>query len=258
MIANRRAIHRCGVPVMCAFIATAIVIPVAAQRGQPLKLSVIDARPLQAVIEQLERRYGWIITYEDPPYENTADLDDVTSRVAKNPDPKKGKVLVPRERGFNFNYPAASEGQAEAVLAAVIRDYNMAGNNDGFRLLRTGNVFHVVPSVSDSKIGLPTNRQSRLDVRVTIPEAERSVLATVELVLGQVRELTGVAVVLGRAPTNLLTQKKLRTGATNETARDVLLRALTSTGSDLTWRMPCDPGVTKMCFFDLHLVKPPQ
>jgi hypothetical protein len=258
MIASQRAIHRCGLAVTCAFIATATVITVVAQREQPLQLSILDARPLKAAIEQLESRYGWIITYEDPPYENITDLDDVTSRVAKNPDPKKGKVLVPRQRGFEFKYPAASEPRAEAVLAAVIRDYNMASNNDGFRLLRTGNIFHVVPSVSDNKIGLPTNRQSRLDVRVTIPESDRSVLATVELVLAQVRELTGVAVVMGRAPTNLLTQKKLRTGANNETARDVLLRALTSTGSDFTWRMPCDPGVTKMCFFDLHVVKPPQ
>jgi len=158
--------------------------------------------------DQLEARYGWIITYEDPPYENAADFDDVTLDVARDPKNFKGKVLVPRRRRFDFKYPNADQPQAEDVLAAVIRDYNMAGNNDAFRLLRTGKFFHVVPSVSDNNIGLPTNRQSRLDVRVTIPDAERSVLETLKVVVAQVRELTGVPMVIGRVPTNLLLQRR--------------------------------------------------
>jgi hypothetical protein len=213
---------------------------------------------LAGLIDQLETRFGWIITYEDPPYENAADLDDVTLLVAKDTKNFKGKVLVPRLRTFDFKYPNAQQPQAEDLLAAVIRDYNTAGNNDGFRLLRTGKFFHVVPSVSDNKIGLRTDRQSRLDVRVTIPDADRSVLETLEVVVAQVRELTGVPLVVGRVPRNLLLQKKLRTGATKEPARDVLVRALTSTGRDLSWRVPCDPGATKMCFFDVHVVKPPE
>ena len=257
MSASRRAVSRCGVSLTCAFLGVT-VIPLTAQREQPFEFSVFEARPLAAVIDQLERRYGWIITYEDPPYENAADLDEVTLDVVKDPKNFKGKVLVPRRRRFDFTYPKDDQSRAEDVLTAVIRDYNMAGNNDGFRLLRTGTLFHVVPSVSDNKIGLPTNRQSRLDVRVTIPDTERSILETLELVVAQVRELTGVPVVMGGVPQNLLRQKKLRTGATNEPARDVLVRALTSTGRDLSWRLTCDPGATRMCFFNVHLVQPTQ
>ena len=255
MSPSRRMIQRCCLALPCAFIA---LVPLTAQRAQPLELAVSDARPLAALIDQLETRYGWIITYEDPPYENAADLDDVTLDVAKDPKSFKGKVLVPRRRRFDFRYPNADQPQAEDVLAVLVRDYNMAGNNDGFRLLRTGKFFHVVPSVSDNKIGLPTNRQSRLDVRVTIPVVERSVLETLELVVAQVRELTGVPVMMGRVPVNLLLQKKLRTGAATEPARDVLVRALTSTGRDLSWRLNCDPGVTKICSFNVHFVNPGQ
>lgn len=257
MSASRRSIHRCCLAVRCVFIAVVTAIPLTAQREQPLEFSaVFDARPLAAVISQLETRYGWIITYEDPPYEAAADLDDVTLDVARDPQNFKGKVLVPRRRRFDFKYPKADQPRAEDLLAAVIRDYNLAGNNDAFRLLRTGAFFHVVPSVSDDKNGTPTSRQSRLDVRVTIPDAERSVLKTVELVVDHVRELIGVPVVMGQVPTNFLAQKKLRTDATNEPARDVLVRALTSTGRDLSWRLTCDPGATKFCFFNVHFVQP--
>jgi hypothetical protein len=254
MKANRRMIQSCCLAVPCAVIA---LVPLMAQRLQPLEISVIDGRPLSAVISQLETRYGWTITYEDPPYESPFDVDDVTSQVARDPKNFKGKVLVPRTREFDFKYPNADQSQAEAVLTALVRDYNMV-NLDRFRLLRTDKFFHVVPSVSNDKTGQPTERQSRLDVRVTIPDADRSVLETVELVVTQVRERSGAPLVAGRLPINLLSQKRLRTGATKEPARDVLVRALTSTGRDLTWRIPCDPGGTNKCFFDVHFVRPSE
>lgn len=233
------------------------LVPLAAQRSQALELSVYDARPLAAVIGQLETRYGWTITYEDPRYEYALDLEDVTSEVARDPKNFKGKVVIPRRRAFYFKYPNDAQPQAEEVLAALIRDYNMF-NNDHFRLLRTGKFFHVVPSVTADKFGQPTERQSQLDVRVTIPDADRTVLETVEVVVAEVRERIGAPMVVGRVPTNLLRQKKLRTGATKEPARDVLVRVLASTGRDLSWSIPCDPGATKKCFFDVHVVKPPE
>src|SRR5689334_24930415 len=93
MIATRRVMHRCCLAVTCALIVSVAVSSSAAQAAPPLEFSVLDARPLKAVIDQLESRYGWIITYEDPPYENTAALDDVTLDVAKDPKNFKGKVL---------------------------------------------------------------------------------------------------------------------------------------------------------------------
>lgn len=252
MSASTRTIQWCSVAVPCAVIA---LVPLTAQRSQALELSVLDGRPLSAVIGQLEARYGWTITYEDPPYESPFEIDDVTLQVARDPKSFKGKVLVPRTRGFDFKYPNADQPQAEEVLAALVRDYNSV-NEDRFRLLRTGNFFHVVPSVSGDRNGQPTERQSRLDVRVTFPNSDRSVLETVELVVAQVRERTGAPLSVARLPTRLLSQKKLRTGATNEPARDVLVRALTSTGRELSWRIPCDPGGTRKCAFDVHFIRP--
>jgi hypothetical protein len=258
MSVNQAAAHRCLWAVTCASIAVVTVIPLTAQQGESVELSVFDPRPLSAVIAQLETRYGWVITYEDPSYENPADLAEVSVHEVKDPKNLKAGVRIPRPRKFDFKYPNADRSRAEDVLAAVIRDYNKAGNNDAFRLVRTGKVFHVVPSVSDNKLGLPTNRESRLDVRVTIPDAERSVLQTLELILAHVGELTGVPTLVATVPHNFLAQKKVRTGATNERARDVLVRALASTGRDLSWRLNCGPNALKSCYFNLHFVEPPQ
>jgi hypothetical protein len=252
MSASRRMVQWFCLALPCAVIA---LVPLTAQRSQPLELSVLDGRPLSAVISQLEIRYGWTITYEDPPYDSPFEVDDVTLQVARDPKHFKGKVLVPRTRGFDFKYPNVDQPQAEELPAALVRDYNMV-NDDRFRLLRTGTFFHVVPSVSGNRNGQPTERRSRLDVRVTIPVADRSVSETVELVVAQVRERAGAPLVAGRLPTNLLLQKKLRTGATNEPARDVLVRVLTSTGRDLSWQIRCDPGGTRICAFDVHIVRP--
>jgi hypothetical protein len=38
-----------------------------------LHVDVFDGRPLAAAIQELQKRHGWIITYEDPPYEWAGD-----------------------------------------------------------------------------------------------------------------------------------------------------------------------------------------
>jgi hypothetical protein len=46
--------------------------------ASPNTLTVQDARPVAKAIQELENRYGWRITYEDPPYIHNSDITDVT------------------------------------------------------------------------------------------------------------------------------------------------------------------------------------
>src|SRR5437879_2804770 len=55
----------------------------------PITITVNDPRPLAAAITELELRHGWVITYEDPPYEYAADVRDVTGVVRKDSDLSK-------------------------------------------------------------------------------------------------------------------------------------------------------------------------
>lgn len=231
--------------------------PIDAQQSTALNLSFTVARPLEAVIRELENRYGWIITFEDPPYEAAADLEDITLEAVKDLN-TKAKVIAPRRRHFEFHQSRVDASRPEEVLSVLIRDYNDSGNGDEFELRRTGAVFHVVPTVSSDAIGIRTSRQSRLDVRVTVPQGERSVMALLQMIIAQVREQTGVHVTLGIVPQNALAQKTVRFSATNERAQDVLVRALATMEANLSWRLQCDPGSTKFCFFSIHPVLTPK
>jgi len=46
--------------------------------ASPNTLIVRNSRPVAEAIHELEKRYGWQITYEDPPYSHYSDLTDVT------------------------------------------------------------------------------------------------------------------------------------------------------------------------------------
>ena len=56
----------------------------------------------------LENKYGWIITYEDPPYTHESELVDVTESVRRDLDKFKPgqapKVFVPKGGELTFNY----------------------------------------------------------------------------------------------------------------------------------------------------------
>ena len=46
--------------------------------ASPNTVTVQDPRPVAEAIQELENRYGWQITYEDPPYIHYSDITDVT------------------------------------------------------------------------------------------------------------------------------------------------------------------------------------
>src|SRR5262249_12119995 len=150
-----------------------------------------DARPLATAVRELEKRYGWIITYEEPPWEFAADLVDVTGTVRKDYDPTKSqpKILIPRAVPLQFTYGVPDESPRSdpmSVLPALLEAYELSGNRGKFRIISTGAVFHVVPSMSDNAQGIPTPRSSRLDVQIDLEPGERSVLQTVRAILGAV------------------------------------------------------------------------
>lgn len=218
----------------------------ASRQPQRVDLSIVaGGRPLAAAIRELEDRFGWVVTYEDPPYEWAVDIEDVTLAVSKSPN-ATNRVLVPRTRSFAFRYPDTDDPRPSAVLSAMLRDHNLGGYGE-FRLIGSGSAFHVVPSMSANERGIPTARRSRLDVAVTLDDRERTAQELIEAVIAQVRVATGIHVVVGTTPISLLMQTKLRSSAKDESARDVLLRALAATGNKLSWQLFCDPGATKMC-----------
>jgi hypothetical protein len=78
---------------MLALVAAHVSIvrerPGAALQGQVVSLRADDNTPLATVLTQLEERYGWVITYEDPVYEHSSEVLDVTHLARRPLDPSE-------------------------------------------------------------------------------------------------------------------------------------------------------------------------
>lgn len=135
---------------VAAWCAVVVATTGASRQRAVDEIAVDDPRPLAAAIQELQRRYGWVVTYEDPPYEFVADTLDVTEAFSRTRDPSnKRRELIPLGGSFTFVYAAGGPStgpEAQPTLTALLRSYHQSGNTGVFRLVRTGDVFHVVPA----------------------------------------------------------------------------------------------------------------
>jgi hypothetical protein len=213
---------------------------------QPSKesLSVNDARPVALAAEKLEKKYGWIITYEDPPYEHESELVDVTEQVRRDLDKfepgQAPKVLVPKggELAFEYDTEPADSG---VVVQQLLDTYASAGNPVMFRLERDGERLHLIGAASKDKNGVLVSRQSVLDSAITVPAKKRNGLELLDVFCAAVSEASGTRVMVGMAPLNLLYRHQTESGAKSQRARDFLkneLDQITRPGPrKLSWKL---------------------
>jgi len=237
--------------------ALAVVFSAAALRTQAVTITINEPRPLAAVLTQLEDRFGWAVTYEDPLYAHPSEMTDVTATVRRDGDLSK-KVFVPRYGQFTFSYPASSganpsRSEQDALLTALLDQYHRSGNDGVFGLARSGDVVHVVPTMAKDASGSLRPYRSILDRNISIPEGSRSALDMLAAIQSAVNAGGDPTVGLASAPTNLLVQTRVQGGATNESARSVLVRTLSATNRKLTWRLLCQPA-RSACLLNVHLV----
>src|SRR5258706_7859796 len=107
--------------VLAAIVALNSVLAIA-QSIQIQKIIVNDARPMIQVLDKLEAKYGWQMTYEDPPYESSNDLIDLTDADFRREHPGRQR-LIPAGKvvEFNFNVPTGpSPPDREQVLTQLL------------------------------------------------------------------------------------------------------------------------------------------
>jgi hypothetical protein len=214
-------------------------------------ISVVSYRPLADAILELETRYGWVVTYEDPFYEFQGDITEYVRR-----DGKRGPTIVsPFERTLRFKYQEADAARPQGVLLSLLNEYH-AGGYDMFRLSNQGSIYHVVPSFSRNTKGVMVPRQSRLDARITLADGERTVGAMVREIVDEVARRSGSKITVGLTPFHLMSSAKVRGSAANEPARDVLVRTLAATGSPISWAIYCLPEPNE-CALNLQVVRIP-
>jgi hypothetical protein len=188
-----------------------------------------DPRPLDKVVDFLEAKYGWRMTYEDPLVLYPGDWVD----SARFGSIDMQDVLP----------PVLSARDDPAVLLQRAIDLHNAGGGAGvFRLLRTGDVFHVIPAKTRDVDGKLVEVTSLLDTPVTIPEQERSVGQTLSAITDAVSLATSVTVKYSSMGFRH-DMEKVVFGASNEPARSALLRLFDMTGNETaTWGLLCSAG----------------
>jgi hypothetical protein len=206
-------------------------------------IGVDDPRPLAKAIRTLEDRHGIVITYEDPPYVHQSQIADVTDSVARSPMPKGRRVLVPRGGPLEFAYtlgPSGSSAQMHHVLDRLVAEYDARGYDGRFRVFRSGEHFHVVPTVRRDRNGNPEAYGAILSTEISISRqgTAREVLTEIAAAL---TNRTGAAVFLGTIPMGRSMLQVVSISAEKEPARSVLLRTLAATGARLSWALYYGP-----------------
>lgn len=232
---------------------TALLAAIAFLAGSPpavrgetysVVLSVNDPRPMAQAVLSLIRSYPVTITYEDPQYEFAGDLREVTRPPRDAPQPRVGTV-VPRGGAFEAAYEVAEDTGEPVDLTAAIQGLidanNQAPHGAHFALTRSGDVFHVVPAEIRDGRGRWVPQRSILDVPITFSSAgERGAFELLDAILKVISAATGRDIV-GRYASGPLAcgtpcaayDRKI--DATNEPARDVLMRLLHSLNPRYTW-----------------------
>jgi hypothetical protein len=223
-----------------------------AQQTETVSMEVTNGRPVAEAILSLTSRYHFIITYEDPRYEYSADIKDITDQV-RNPlnasaRTSTNRVLVPVEGSLQVSYEArvGTDGRPADVRDTLqqILTANAASFLPGrFRVEQVGDVFHVIPTQVRDRRGNWVAQTSVLDTRITLPPQELRGDQMLEAITNAIGEATGTHIGLGLGSINPYYHFEGHLEARNEVARDVLLRTLHAINDRFTWRLLYGPDV---------------
>ncbi len=149
---------------------------------QTIKLSVGNPRPVAAAVLLLEENCGCVITYEDPRYAHSSEMNDVTETVRKDLDKYKPgeapRVIVPMGGPLAVDYEALPGTKVpintRATIEKLLSSHANAGGPGRFRLEQQGETFHVIPTAFKNSFGDMTPQESPLDTVISFPAQERS------------------------------------------------------------------------------------
>jgi len=197
--------------------------------ASPNTITVQGGRPVDKAIQELEKRYGWRITYEDPPYSHYSDISVVTDlRLPAVPVQSPSQLqslqgksrLVPKGGSLSFTLPSADPDKLGAV-EALVNSYNASRGGKVFAVERGTGLLHVVPRQKTGSSGTLEPVTPILDTVITVEPKERTAAALIEEICKKISIATNTDVALGSGPLNMLVQTKTSIGGSGKTARSI-------------------------------------
>ena len=218
--------------------------------ASPNTLTVQDPRPVAKAILELENRYGWRITYEDPPFMHYSDFTDETDipwpgvpvqsmsqlqslQRKSRPHPRD---IAPKGGSLTFTLPSADPDELGAV-EALVKSYNASRGGNVFAVVRGAGLLHVVPRNVTGLSGNFEPVNPKLDTVITIEPMERTAEALIEEVLKKISIATNTHVVIGSNPANMLNLAKTSIGGSGKTARSILEQWIVESDEPVSWRL---------------------
>ena len=206
-------------------------------------------------IEELETRYGWQITYEDPPYHSNRDMPDVTPSVQEGSSiaPGASHVTVPRAAVLSFPLPATDQDELSTVNS-VLKSYSESHRGFEFAVVQGAGLLHVVPRQARGLSGNLEPVKPVLDTVITIEPKKRTSEALIDEVCKKVSIATNTNVGMGTIDPNLLHRTTTSVGGSGRTARSILERWILERYSGFSWRLLYEPD--KSYDLNISLVAP--
>jgi len=208
-----------------------------------ITLTFEDYRPLAVALDALQARCGAAINYEDPPYQNAADLEDVSTpqQRAQSPGyhlmgPRKGTVSI------TANTAAFTGSAADQLflLTGLVNSYRGNGMPGDFAIEQANGQGYVIATRVMGRDGKMIDVKSPMKVQISVPSAQRSLYDTVATILDAVSAATGERVEPGAVPNWL--GPPLTFGAEQESARDALARLFSQISQrPISYRLLFDP-----------------
>jgi hypothetical protein len=229
--------------------------------NQASSITVDDPRAVATAVLLLIERYGYVITYEDAPLTYSEDLQDVT--LERHADlsflKKPGTVreIIPVGERLTLNLMPASamtdSKNMAVVIGQMLKDHARSNQGARFRLHQTDGVFQIVPSEVRDSSGQWVAYTPVLDTKITLPGLDRSAAAMLDAICKAVSDAMHIHVVVGHIPVNTLASYHGILTASDEPARNVLMRALNDTGRRLVWGLDYD-AATREYYLSIGLV----
>lgn len=248
-------------PLGLAIISTLVVfstasMPFVAAQTPGVTLTINSPRPVAKAIEELMDKYGYVITYEDPPYVYSGDLNDVTQQYRKDvkrfPPESAPRLWVPMGGALQVQLPSdtkPTEQDIQHTLQQLVQSQLDAGQGGGhFVVEEDGSTFHVVPTEVRDVNGNWQNVTSILATPISLANEIRTEDGTIKAVCDAVSAKTGVrlnpvidsGVVMGLVQFGS-TPRRYSLAAQNEPASSVLMRVFQLMGEKRTWLLYYDP-----------------
>lgn len=224
-------------------------------------MAVNGHRPVGVLAAELQKRYGYLVTYEEAPYSG----QELTSKLR----PNGSKFLFPNSSPIIFKVAPDVPGSAlqqestastrlrsatPDIIQPLLDQHNQSGNPQKFAAIYDGQYTHIVP-VSRNLNGRTEAFLPILSTTLTVVSDARGCNEALDDMLDQLRRIRGMNILPGVLPMNNLMSHQCTIQGGRLSARSALSQIL---GQLIDSRFPADlprPWYVWALYYDANVEK---